>query len=431
MSLAPRTKLAFSFAAAMTLVLAAFAAAVYVAVERALVEATDDKLRSRIESVEHGLAVDEEGRLGLAGSVTEEEPFSPLTEVVKLRDGAVVYHSDDLEDDTLARTGNRRRDLLEWKQPRPTFLASGHEVRLMAVRASSGGQVYEVWMAESLDPVRHEQRELARVLAVLLPAGLGLALAGGRWLAGRAIRPIEEALAASRRFTADASHELRTPLAALRTEVEVALRRERAPEEYRATLASVLEEAERLSALSARLLDLARADRPGGLPLEREAVALDALARDVCERLRPVASERGVALAGAAPGERAGATAVEDGFTVDGDRARLRELLENLVDNALKYTGAGGRVDVRLGRARGAIALEVADTGAGIAPEHLPHIFERFYRADPARGRGGAGLGLSIVRAIVDAHGGSVDVGSEVGKGTTFTVHLPAWRGET
>ncbi len=314
MTLAPRTKLALSFAVALAAILAGFAVAVYVAVERALIEATDEKLRTRIDSVEHGLAVDDEGRLGLAGSVTEEEPFSPLTEVVRLRDRAVVYHSDDLEDDTLARTGARPRDLLEWKQPRPAFLASGHEVRLMAVRASSGGQ------------------------------------------------------------------------------------------------------------------DLSRADRPGGLPLEREAGPLDALARDVCDRLRPVAAEREVALACAACPD--GAAAAGDGFTVDGDRARLRELLENLVDNAVKYTDRGGRVDVRLGRERGAIVLEVADTGAGIAPERLPPIFERFYRADPARSRGGSGLGLSIVRAIVDAHGGSVDVRSEVGKGTTFTARLPVGRGE-
>ncbi len=419
MSVTTRTRLAVWFAGALAAILLAFSVATYLAVDRALLRAVDDRLRARIDALEHGLEVDGRGRLHVAGRAEEEEPALPFTEVVRMTDGAAIHRSEDLEDDTLARTGSLRRSLLDWKTPRTAFLSSGHEVRLMAVRTSSAGKVYEVWMAESLDPVRAEQRALAGVLALLAPIALALALLGGRWLAGRAIRPIEDSLAAMRRFTADASHELRTPLAAIRTECEVTLRRERPPDEYRASIRSVLEEAERLSRLAVRLLDLSRSDAPGGLPLAREEVRLDALARELCEGWAALAAERGIDLACEAP---AAAPAL-------GDRGRLRELLENLVDNALKYTDPGGRVAVRVRPENGWVALEVADTGRGIGPEHLPHVFERFYRADPARSGAGAGLGLAIAKAVAEAHGGSIGVESALRQGSLFRVRVPRHSG--
>ncbi len=415
MSLTTRTRLALWFAGALAAILVAFSIATYLALGRALLRALDDRLRARIDAVEHGLEVDGRGRLHVAGRAEEEEPALPLTEVLRMADGAVIYHADDLEDDTLARTGALPRSILEWKTPRTAFLASGHEVRLMAVRTSSAGKVYEVWMAESLDPVRAEQRALLGVLALLLPVAFALALLGGRWLAGRAIRPIEDSLAAMRRFTADASHELRTPLAAIRTECEVTLRRERLPEEYRTSMRSTLEEAERLSRLAARLLDLSRSDAPGGLPLAREEVRLDALARELCEAWASLAAEKGLDLVCEAPAPA----------PTLGDRGRLRELLENLVDNALKHTDPGGRVAVRVRVENGWVVLEVADTGRGIGPEHLPHVFERFYRADPARAGGGAGLGLAIAKAVAEAHGGSIGVESTPRRGSLFRVRVP------
>jgi signal transduction histidine kinase len=415
-TLTTKTRLALWFAAALGAILAAFSVGVYVAVDRALLEALDARLRARIEAVERDVWVDERGRAHLSGHASEEEVASPLTEVVRLPEGEVIYRSEDHEDtDTLARTGAVRRDIMDWKSPRTAFLASGHEVRLMAVRASAGGRVYEVWMAESLDPVRAERAELAAVLGVLFPLAIGLAIVGGRWLAGRAIRPIEEALAAMRRFTADASHEFRTPLAAIRTEFEVTLRRDRAPEEYRQSMRIALGQVDGLATLASRLLDLSRADAPGGLPLERKEVAVDALARELCEGWAAVAAERGIDLRC-----EAAAAAV-----VSGDRHRLRELLENLLDNALKHTDAGGRVVVRVGLEPRAVLVEVADTGHGIEPAHLPHVFERFYRADAARPRGGAGLGLAIAKAVAEAHGGSIGVASEPRKGSVFSVRLP------
>lgn len=413
-----RTRLALGFAAALGLLLAAFSITVYVATERTLLEVVDERLHSRIEEVERGLEFDERGRPHLAGRQQDDDPALPLTEVVRLRDGAVVYRSDDHEDtDALHRTGALRRNIVDWKSPNTVFLASGNEVRLMAVRTSSRGDVYEVWMAEPLEPVRREQHELAAVIAVAFPATLLLAIVGGRWLAGRAIRPIEDALAAMRRFTADASHELRTPLASICTECEVALEKRRPAEEHEETIRSVLEEAQRLARLANELLDLSRADAPGGLRLEREEVRLDALAGELRALFEPLAAQKGVALA----------FEVDGATTVTGDCGRLRQLLQSLLENALKFTDAGGRIDLRVRPANGsgAVAIEVADTGAGIAPGHLPHIFERFYRADPARSRGGLGLGLAIAKAVAEAHGGSIAVASETGKGSTFTVKIP------
>jgi two-component system OmpR family sensor kinase len=171
-----------------------------------------------------------------------------------------------------------------------------------------------------------------------------------------------------------------------------------------------------MAELLGELLTLARADA-GQEILARESVDLANLVVDTLAALAPLAEERGVALE---------ADAVHPA-TVCGDQTRLTQLLINLVDNALKYTPTGGRVTVRLAKDADMALLSVADTGIGIAPEHLAHLFERFYRADTARSRdaGGAGLGLAIVDWIARAHEGTIDVTSVVGGGTTFAVRLP------
>ena len=218
------------------------------------------------------------------------------------------------------------------------------------------------------------------------------------------------------RFTADASHELRSPLGAMRAAVEVALGQPREPKEYRDVLASLGEQCERLTALVNGLLLLARADA-GEVTVRREPVDLSALATDVAEMYEPLAEERGVRFR------------CECGspLPVVGDPARLRQLVTNLVDNAIKFTEPGGSVTLRVEAAGEEARLAVEDTGVGIAPEHLPHVFERFYQADPARSVGGSGLGLSICRWIVEAHGGSIVATS--GEGSAFVVVLP--RAET
>jgi heavy metal sensor kinase len=222
------------------------------------------------------------------------------------------------------------------------------------------------------------------------------------------------------RFTADASHELRSPVAAMRAAVEVALQQPRTEAEYRDILGSLGEQCDRLTVLVDGLLLLARADA-GEVALRYEPVDLSALVDEVAEMYLPLAEERGLELSW-------GRTTPAP---LRGDPQRLRQLVTNLVDNALKFTGPGGRVGLRVGvdREGDRAVLAVEDTGVGIAPEHLPHIFERFYQADPARSSQGAGLGLSICRWIAQAHGGSIVAASAPGRGTTFTVTLPVQAG--
>jgi signal transduction histidine kinase len=203
----------------------------------------------------------------------------------------------------------------------------------------------------------------------------------------------------------------------MQSAAEVALRNPREPEQYRRVLEDVLEEVGYLTRLSERLLFLCRGDA-GLLRPERRPVALDGVVRDVVEHMRVVAGERGLTLD---PGDLGPCP-------VRGDEGLLRRLLFNLLDNAIKYTPAGGSVTVRGECSGGRVRVVVADTGVGISAEHLPHVFERFYRADPARGREteGTGLGLAISRAIVHSHGGDLRVESAPGRGTSVTLLLPA-----
>jgi heavy metal sensor kinase len=226
---------------------------------------------------------------------------------------------------------------------------------------------------------------------------------------------VEAAHMSQHRFVADASHELRTPLTILRGEIEVALRRPRSTEEYAEVLQSSREEIERLSRLTENLLTLARADAGQAL-VRREPVNLEEIAREVCRKLTPLSEQRKVTLDCAAL----------EAVVVSGDSVALEQILFNLVENALRYTPPGEGAAVRVAARGGEAVVDVEDHGSGIAPEHLPHLFERFYRVDKARSRefGGAGLGLSIVKTLVEAHGGSVEVRSEVGKGSVFTVRL-------
>jgi signal transduction histidine kinase len=201
----------------------------------------------------------------------------------------------------------------------------------------------------------------------------------------------------------------------MRSAVEVALQRQRTVAEYREVLSSLGEQCERLTALVNGLLLLARADA-GEVDVNRQPMDLSALAEYVAEMYEPLAEERGVDFRWECP----------VGVSVLGDAQRLRQLVTNLVDNAIKFTRPGGSVMLRVGAFESQARLTVTDTGIGINADHLPRIFNRFYQADAARSSAGTGLGLSICRWIVEAHGGALEVRSDEGRGTTFTVVLPA-----
>jgi heavy metal sensor kinase len=217
-------------------------------------------------------------------------------------------------------------------------------------------------------------------------------------------------------FVADAAHELRTPLSALRAEIEVALRRQRSGGEYEQTLQLNRLELERLGALVENLLALAQLDSHESRSA-RSSFNLAVVCRDVAEQLASRAGAQGLHLT----------LAVPDELTLTGDAPALERALRNLVENAIKHTPSGEEIIICLESDAAEIRVAVRDHGVGIAPEHLPRIFDRFYRVDTARNRavGGAGLGLAIVVAIAEAHGGSVTVESELGKGSVFTIRLP------
>ena len=228
---------------------------------------------------------------------------------------------------------------------------------------------------------------------------------------------IEGSFTRTRQFTADASHELRAPTTLIYTAAQFALRREREPEELLDSLQKILRESERTTALIDDLLQLARGDAGKDGP---ELIPLDAapLLRDAAEQARAMGAAKQISVDLALD---------EEALGVRGDEAQLRRLLLILIDNALKYTPADGRVSLEGRTTDSAVTIVVADTGTGIAAGDLPRVFERFWRADRVRSRdaGGSGLGLAIAKQIAERHGARIDVQSEAGRGTVFTVHLP------
>jgi heavy metal sensor kinase len=230
------------------------------------------------------------------------------------------------------------------------------------------------------------------------------------------IARLERSFDEVRRFTADAAHELRTPLASMRTEIEVALRSNRSPDRDEYVLESLLEEIDRLTRLVAQMLFLCRED--AGLPTnQRLALRLDEIVHDVTNHLQVLAREKGLTLE----------VTTLPPFLVRGEAERLRQLFWNVLDNAVKYTPSGGVISVRGDRAGDRAHIVVADSGIGIPRPHLSRVFDRFYRVNPARSGeiDGTGLGLAICRAIAEAHGGSIAIESEAGKGCALTVELP------
>jgi len=299
---------------------------------------------------------------------------------------------------------------------------------------------------------------LMRTLAIAGPLTLVVAGAGGVFLARRALKPVdqiarsaheieesdlsrrvpvqskdelgrlastlnqmierlEKAFTRQREFTGDASHELRTPLAVIQAEATLALKKDRPADEYKQSLEVVSHESGHMSKIIDQLLTLARADS-GKEQLSLEEIDLGDLLRGVGGRAETLCREQGLEFRL----ERM------DAATVNGDRSKLRELLLNLLDNAIRYSPDGGTISLVLRKVDGMAVIDVADTGIGIPEEDIPRIFERFYRVDKARSRaeGGAGLGLAIARHIAEVHGGRIEVASQPGEGSTFSLWLPA-----
>ena len=335
----------------------------------------------------------------------------------------------------------------------PVRLASRVVCRPFRSAPDSGGCL--------LVPNARALQELVMILLTIGPLALACGLGGGYWLARKALAPVDRMAATAaeitstrldrrldepvtddelgclartfnamiarlqrsfeevRRFTADAAHELRTPLATMRTEAEVALRSPRSPERDARVLEDLLEEIERLTRLVSHLLFLCREDTGIGVG-DFQPMRLDDVVRDVGEHMQVTAREKGVTLVIDLP----------ETSRVNGDADRLRQLFFNLLDNAIKYTPSVGTVTVRVESSNGQVQVTVTDTGIGIPAEHLPHVFDRFYRVDPSRSpeTEGSGLGLAICQSIAEAHRGRIEIESTLGRGTCVRLVLPTLR---
>jgi heavy metal sensor kinase len=276
-------------------------------------------------------------------------------------------------------------------------------------------------MKRALSPVGEITRTAEQITSRRLSDRLPVTATGDELEAlslalNKMIARIEHSFRHINRFTADASHELRTPLTVLRGELEAIARRPKLDDDVRETVGSALEETERLSKIVESLLSISRLDAGEALSTPKR-FDLAELAASTAEQMRLLADDKRVALKCEARGR----------VEIDGDPSRLKQVVVNLLDNAIKYTSDGGNVDLRVSTMNGNAVLEVFDTGIGIPAESIPHLFERFYRVDKARSRqmGGTGLGLSIVKAICTAHGGRVSAESVEGDGSRFTVELP------
>lgn len=468
----------------VTILIVLFGAVFYVNLQTALATRFDEALQLRTQQIAAGITT-EQGSMfiqdvtgELPGSLDNDEAKSTSTTAPQGAGPSDPHPDVDLG--TLVRILNTRgqtvyvtpaflaltvppTSVTQPLQGRPwqgTVIArSGKTVRLYSTGLTEKGRVFGViQVGESLAPLGGTLRSVFLELLLVGPFVLLLGAAGSYWLAARAFRPItrltrtaqgieagdlhrrvpvpstndevqhlaltfnemigrlEMAFSRQRRFVADASHELRTPVAAICSMTDVALTQNASLEEYAAVLRDVNADAERLGHLIRDLLNLARIDEDQ-TAFEQEPVQLERAVIETAAVAEPLATERGITLE----------VQANEPVTILGDEARLIQIVMNLLDNAITSTNVGGKVTLNVEAKNRNAYLIIRDTGIGIAPEHMEHIFERFYRVDTARSRhaGGSGLGLAIVERLVRLHRGTVTVESQLGQGSTFTVILP------
>jgi heavy metal sensor kinase len=417
-----------------------FGAGIWLVVTHSLTAAIDERLAAQAQGVATVLR-------------TEYNPLRPD----HLREELSEY-AEATPEGRLIEVRGSRGELLVGDGVAALALSSSH-YRTLKTEATMPGRRYRILVAAPLEGTELTLRHLREVLLWAAPFVLLIGSLGGYWMSRRVLKPVDAITRAaqsigienlSRRlevpaagdelarlsetlnnmldrleaavkrlsqFTADASHELRTPITLIRATAELALRRERSPETYRGALRHIIDDADRTTRLIEDLLLLARADTgPPALPLDR--VELASLVREVCEQGQILAQARQLDISTEGPEQPV--------FVVANDPA-LRRLLLLLVDNAVKFTPAGGRITVSVGVELSGATVTVRDTGIGIPDTALPHVFERFYRVDESRNReaGGAGLGLSIAQWIAERHHARLEAESVVGHGSAFRVRFP------
>ncbi len=443
---------------------AVFSVAAWFAMRASIYHAIDDELKDRIRGVEGfmNLQIASLSIPEIRDEFREHSVLGPGGDLFQVCDskGQWLYRSVALENNNVPIQSPSNL-------PTPRFQTldiEQHPLRFYSERIVVNGNPYTVQVAAPMHEAFESLEWFRLILLFTAPVLLIGASAGGYWISKRALDPVDEISRAAQRisienltdrldvpqtgdqlqrlsetlnqmfsrleasvrrikqFTADASHELRAPVALIRTTAEVAvLRRNRPAEEYLATLDDILEESERTSQLVDSLMLLARADS-GKETLDFMPLDAASIVRGAAEHGEKLARSHGLRFTVDVP---------ESAIPVQGDADALRRALLILMDNAAKYTPEGGSVEVKAAAQNGSAVVSVADNGIGIADTDLLHIFDRFWRADKARSRehGGVGLGLAIAKWIAQTHGGSLDVESELGKGSVFHLRVPLDQG--
>ncbi len=458
MNLPLKLRLTLGYVLLFAVVVGAWSVLIVLVVSHDLYAGIDSALVARAEQISQGFSESDHGKLTevaeatLAGAARIEANTQLL-----LPSGKVLEASGDPSSTvSLASTDTVQRALDTGRVQFQTVTSGEDRLRLLVVRLPKSDRLLLVGA-----PTEATDDAIRRLIEIMVITGpLALVAAGvlGWLLAGRALKPIavmthtaaniginrldervpvprakdelnalavtlnsmlerlEDGVEDKRRLVADASHELRTPLAVMRAELDVSLASGDLEPAAAEVLESVREEADRMARIVRNLLALARFDE-GGLEILTGPIDLYEVASDACDAMQTLARERAVSV------KIAGLS-----VTVEGDAEYLRQVVVNLLENAIKYAGAGGTVDMVVAPVGPDAVLSVADTGPGIPADAQEHIFDRFYRVDGSRNKasGGSGLGLAITREIVEAHGGRVAVASEPGHGSTFTVTLPA-----
>lgn len=459
-------RLAAGFAVAGFLLILAALAFPYVALQGNLDREDNESLADKAAAVQDLIRKDsaDAAKLGEELRRESEPQFSePVFTRVMSADGAVIAESRGMRDVLPASMFPPPVQLRgEAESFTDLRLADGRAFRMLSAKVDGGSAAKSTFTLQVALDRSAEDRLLARnrhdLLAVLAIALVACAVAGYA-IAGRGLKPVARMAAAVEhigsstlheridpaglpaelsslgaafndmlqrlqdsfdrlsRFSADIAHELRTPINNVRGLVEVSLGKERSPEERADLLGRCLDECRRLSRLIDNLLFLARAENPQ-TQIDRQSVDVGEELARVQEFYEPVAAEAGVVLK----------LAINGTVSAQLDRLLLQRAIGNLVENALAHTPAGGMIELGAEPRDGAVAISVADTGAGIPAEHLPHVFHRFHRVDASRSKntGGVGLGLAIVRSVAQLHGGKAEVVSEFGRGSRFTLLLPS-----
>ncbi len=458
-----RFRLTLWYVAILALILCSFSTFLYFTLYQSLHQYMDSKIKSIADFIsasysspfaKYGRNLDE-----LIEEATGARPTGKFIQVLDAR-GRIGLKSGNLGKFQLpisreaSRNAAKGRVTFETNRTMATW-----PIRIVTVPIVEGPRITNiVQVASSLEDVEKALKTLLLILSITIPSLLAVASVGGHFLANRALRPVDEvtntaraitshnlnrririkktkdeigrlaetfnemisrldeSFRKTRQFSGNASHELKTPLTVLKGEIEVALRRARTGDEYRAILKSNLEEINNMTRIVDDLLLLSRADT-GEVPLTKSTVDLSEFLSDIQVQAQLLATSRSI-----------------DVYFHDhhrilalADPLRLKSMMLNLIENGIKYSLPGGRIDITLEKQNGSAVITVSDQGIGIPQEAVSHIFDRFYRVDKARSRkeGGSGLGLSICKWIAEAHGGSISVKSELGKGSTFIVRIP------